>query len=102
MDKDTVTNYLKTRYQGTIITEEELNILIEIVTDTYLNAAFPFSTDKSSEKVNYSWVLKACVSLIERGEIDIKQYTENEVSTSVGTSLMAEIVPKADVPRKRE
>lgn len=96
-----INNYLIKKYQTPAFTEEDIKILVDFVQNTYLNRCFPFSTDKSKEEVDYNWVLMASITLIEKGDIDITQFSENGILATIGASLMSEITPHASTPKSR-
>lgn len=101
-DMQEIEDYLIKKYKTEAFTDEDIKILANLVKNVYLNRAFPFSIDKSKEDVDYDWVLIATMTLIEKGDIDITQFSENGILATIGASLMSEITPKASTPKSKK
>ena len=80
--------------------EEEIEILFDNIESVYLSKTSPF--DLSAEfdienKIATSWVIRAVSKVLEDDEFDIMSYSENDLSYTIGASMLCELTPCAGV-----
>lgn len=91
--------YVKSKYPDL---DEDIDFLFASAETIYMNNTSPFDLsavfDESNKRAT-NWVTRAVMKLLENDEIDIKSYSENGLSYSIGANLMSELVGKAGVPQ---
>lgn len=98
MKYEDLKQYVISKYSD--VSEEEIEFLFDTIESLYLSKTSPFHLsvefDESNKRAT-NWVTRAVCKIIENGEIDIKSYSENGLSITIGESMMAELIPYAGV-----
>lgn len=91
--------YVKSKYPDL---DKDIDFLFASAETIYMNNTSPFDLsavfDENNKRAT-NWVTRAVMKLLENDEIDIKSYSENGLSYSIGANLMSELVGKAGVPQ---
>lgn len=92
------------------VCEPDLDIAVDMAVGDYLAIRYPSDNSRPSvEDLNFDffvsqWVYKRMIDILGRAGMNLKSYSENSLryeyaSSNIDPSLVAQILPKAGVPK---
>lgn len=98
MSYEETKQYLTKKYN--CYAKEDILILVNNIEALYISKKMPYVKNAKFDKTDIiatSWVIRAVIQMLERGDVDITSYGENGLSVTLGESMLCEITPCAGV-----